>query len=85
MHHLGISRAHTTTPVLLLIDPAEVTVISIDTQTVLSTHTIDPNRGILAAITNESPGWPGLFPTCRSCRDSSVAHVPTHHTVETRD
>lgn len=24
------------------------------------------------------------FLTCRSCRDSSVAHVPTHHTVETR-
>jgi hypothetical protein len=59
MHHLGISRAHTTTPVLLLIDPAEVTVISIDTQTVLSTHTIDPNRGYWRNKKREPGRWPG--------------------------
>ena len=40
-------------------DPAEVTVISIDTQTVLSTHTIDPNRGYWRNKKREPGRWPG--------------------------
>ena len=79
----SVSAAHTTTPVLLLIDPAEVTVISIDTQTVLSTTPSTPTADTGAAKARARP-MAGSFLTCRSCRDSSVAHVPTHHTVETR-
>jgi hypothetical protein len=60
MHHLGIGITHARQPVLLVIDPDNVTVINRDTGEVLSTHHIQADRTYWRNQ-QQSPGrWPGL-------------------------
>lgn len=45
MHHIGIGRAHTGTPVILLIDNLDIRVINTNTGELLRALTLDPTRG----------------------------------------
>lgn len=44
LHHLGIGRAHATTPVLILVTTTTVTVLTKTTHHLIATHTINPTR-----------------------------------------
>jgi transposase InsO family protein len=59
MHHLGIGAPHIGKRVLAIADNTTVTVIHLETGEVISTHTIDPNKGYWRN-TQKAPGrWPG--------------------------
>ena len=45
MHHISIGRAHTGTPIVMLINNLNIRVINQDTGELLRTLTLDPNRG----------------------------------------
>ncbi|TAJ46709.1 MAG: IS481 family transposase [Herbiconiux sp.] len=59
MHHLGIGRAHTTEPVMILIDENTATVTHLTTGEILSNHLIEPEKSYWRDH-NKKPGrWPG--------------------------
>ena len=48
LHHLKIGAAHARARVLAIVDEQEVTVVSLDTGEILSTHRIETRQGLLA-------------------------------------
>jgi transposase InsO family protein len=59
MHHLSAGAAHRGSPVLLIIDTREVTVVHLATGEILSRHDIDPTRGYWPNKDKEPGRWPG--------------------------
>jgi len=58
MHHLGIGAAHIGKHALAIADDTTITVVRLDTGEVISTHTIDPDKGYWRN-TQRAPGrWP---------------------------
>ena len=79
---LKVGAAHARTRVLAIVDPAEVTVVALDTGEILSAHQIEPGQGLLAQHTTRPRPMAGapahrLITRCRRCRDSCVADVAT--------
>ena len=58
-HHLGVGRTHAHTPVLILITPTTVTVISKTGHHLLSTHIIDPDTNYWRNQQKNPGRWPG--------------------------
>jgi hypothetical protein len=59
MHHLGVGYAHRGTKILAIADDTTITVITLETGEILSTHTIDPSKTYWRN-TQRAPGrWPG--------------------------
>lgn len=56
LHHIGIGRPHTGTPILMLIDDLDVRIIHATTGEIIRTLTIDPNRRYHG--TGKPPGGP---------------------------
>ena len=59
LHHLGVGRTHAHTPVLILITPTTVTVISKTGHHLLSTHIIDPDTNYWRNQQKNPGRWPG--------------------------
>jgi hypothetical protein len=59
MHHLGVGYAHRSQPVLLLTDPATITVVHRTTGQILSEHDIDPTKHYWPNKQREPGRWPG--------------------------
>ena len=80
LHHLQIGAAHARRRVLAIVDEQEVTVVALDTGELLSTHLIEPDQGLLAQPTTETPAdGRGLRRPCdHLCPDSCVTDVATH-------
>jgi transposase InsO family protein len=61
MHHLGVGSTHRGTKILAIADDTTVTVITLETGEILSTHTIDPTKTYWRN-TQRAPGrWPGAL------------------------
>jgi transposase InsO family protein len=59
MHHLGVGASNAHRRVLAIADQTTVTVIDQNTGEVLSTHTIDPDRGYWRNQQKQPGRWPG--------------------------
>ena len=59
LHHLKIGAAHARRRVLAIVDEQEVTVVSLDTGEILSTHRIEPAKGYWRNTRRDPGRWPG--------------------------
>lgn len=59
LHHLKIGASHARRRVLAIVDEQEVTVVSLDTGEILSTHRIEPARGYWRNTRRDPGRWPG--------------------------
>lgn len=59
MHHLGVGTHHAGTPVLIVTDDTTATVINTAHNTVVSTHTIDPDHAYWRNTQKDPGRWPG--------------------------
>src|SRR5215212_1952789 len=59
LHHLGIGRNHTGTPVLILVATQTVTVISKTGHQLIASHQIDPDRNYWRNQQKNPGRWPG--------------------------
>ena len=59
LHHLKIGAAHARRRVLAIVDEAEVTVVTLDTGEILSTHRIEPAKGYWRNTRRDPGRWPG--------------------------
>ena len=75
LHHLKVGAAHARRHVLAIVDEQEATVVALDTGEILSTHRIEPEKGLLAQHTTRPRPMAGVSSdpmiTC-------VADVATH-------
>ncbi len=58
IHHLGIGKNHTTTPVLIVVTTTTVTVLSKTTHQLIASHTVDPNRNYWPNKQKNPGRWP---------------------------
>jgi len=58
LHHLKIGAAHARRRVLAIVDEQEVTVVSLDTGEILSTHRIEPTKGYWRNTRRDPGRWP---------------------------
>jgi hypothetical protein len=63
MHHLGVGYAHARKRVLALADEAQITVIDLASDEVLSTHQIQPEKGYWRNTQREPGRWPSSSST----------------------
>lgn len=59
LHHLKIGAAHARRRVLAIVDEQEVTVVSLDTGEILSSHLIEPDKGYWRNTRRDPGRWPG--------------------------
>jgi transposase InsO family protein len=59
LYHLKIGAAHARRRVLAIVDEQEVTVVSLDTGEILSTHRIEPAKGYWRNTRRDPGRWPG--------------------------
>ncbi len=59
LHHLKVGAAHARSRVLAVVDEQEVTVVTLDTGEVLSTHQIEPAKGYWRNTRRDPGRWPG--------------------------
>ena len=59
LHHLKIGAAHARRRVLAIVDDLEVTVVTLDTGEILSTHLIEPERRYWRNTRRDPGRWPG--------------------------
>ncbi len=58
MHHLGIGIEHRGKRILAIADQTTITVVHLDTEQVIATHLIDPNRNYWRNTMNAPGRWP---------------------------
>ena len=59
LHHLKIGATHARTRVLAIVDEDHVTVVSLDTGELLSSHLIEPRKGYWRNQRRDPGRWPG--------------------------
>jgi transposase InsO family protein len=59
LHHLNAGVAHARRRVMAIVDEQEVTLVSLDTGEILSSHRIEPDRGYWRNTRRDPGRWPG--------------------------
>ncbi len=59
LYHLKVGAAHARRRVLAIVDEHEVTVVTLDTGEILSTHLIEPDRRYWRNQRRDPGRWPG--------------------------
>jgi transposase InsO family protein len=58
VHHLGIGKAHASTPVVIFVTATNVTVLSKTTHRLIASHTVDPDRNYWRNQKKNPGRWP---------------------------
>lgn len=59
LYHLKVGAAHARRRVLAIVDEQEVTIVALDTGQILSTHSIEPDKGYWRNTRRDPGRWPG--------------------------